>query len=49
MTDDTECLNGYNGYERATALFNDRLGTEDEESWREHAPSEPHPIVGDEQ
>ncbi len=32
MTDDTERFDGYSGYERATALFNQRLGTEDEES-----------------
>ncbi|MYL18068.1 MarR family transcriptional regulator [Halorubrum terrestre] len=49
ITDDTERLDGYNGYERATALFNQRLGTEDKESWREHAPEEPHPSVVDEQ
>jgi len=49
VTDDTERLDGYSGYERATALFNDQLGTEDKESWREHAPSEPHPSVEDEQ
>jgi Mn-dependent DtxR family transcriptional regulator len=45
VTDDTERLDGYSGYERATALFNDQLGEEDEEAWREHAPSEPHPSV----
>jgi Mn-dependent DtxR family transcriptional regulator len=49
ITDDTERLNGYSGYKRATALFNQRLGTEDKESWREHAPEEPHPSVKDEQ
>jgi len=49
VTDDEERLDGYSGYERATALFNEQLGTEDEESWREHAPSEPHPSVEDEQ
>ena len=49
VTDDTERLDGYSGYERATALFNDQLGTEDKKSWREHAPSEPHPSVGGEQ
>ena len=49
ITDDTERLDGYSGYERATALFNQRLDTEDKESWREHAPSEPHPNVEDEQ
>jgi hypothetical protein len=36
VTDDAEHLDGYSGYERATALFNDQLGTEDKESWREH-------------
>lgn len=49
VTDDEERLDGYSGYERATTLFNEQLGTEDEESWREHAPSEPHPSVEDEQ
>jgi len=47
VTDDDDRLGGYSGYERATALFNDQLGTEDEESWREHAPEEPHPSVED--
>lgn len=49
ITDDAERLAGYSGYERATALFNEQLGTEDEESWREHAPNEPHPSIEDEQ
>ena len=49
ITDDTERLDGYSGYERATALFNQRLGTEDKESWREHTPEEPHPSVESEQ
>jgi DNA-binding transcriptional ArsR family regulator len=49
ITDDNERLEGYSGYERATALFNEQLGTEDNESWREHAPSESHPSVEDEQ
>lgn len=49
VTDDTERLDGYSGYERATALFNEQLGDEDKESWREHAPSEPHPSVESEQ
>jgi Mn-dependent DtxR family transcriptional regulator len=48
VTDNTERLDEYSGYERATALFNQRLGTEDKESWREHAPEEPHPSVEDE-
>src|SRR6056297_3271794 len=45
ITDNAERLDGYSGYERATALFNQQLGTEDKESWREHAPEEPHPSV----
>ena len=49
VTDDAERLDGYSGYERATALFNDQLGAENKESWREHAPQEPHPSVKDEQ
>ena len=49
VTDDAKRLDGYSGYERATALFNDQLGAEDKESWREHAPQEPHPSVKDEQ
>jgi len=49
ITDNAERLDGYSGYERATALFNDQLGAEDTESWREHAPNEPHPSVEDEQ
>lgn len=49
VTDDAERLDGYSGYERATALFNDQLGAENKESWREHAPQEPHPSVEDEQ
>ena len=48
VTDDTECLDGYSGYSRATALFNGQLGTEDEEVWSEHAPQQPHPSVEDE-
>ncbi|WP_049935305.1 MarR family transcriptional regulator [Haloplanus natans] len=49
VTDDSERLDGYSGYERATALFNDQLGTEDKEPWRKRAPSESHPSVEDEQ
>ena len=49
VTDDAERLDGYSGYERATALFNDQLGAENRESWREHAPQEPHPNDTDEQ
>jgi hypothetical protein len=49
VTDDTERLEGYSGYERATALFNDQLGVENKETWREHAPDGSHPSVEDEQ
>lgn len=49
VTDDTERLEGYSGYERATALFNDQLGTENKEAWRAHAPDESHPSIEDEQ
>ncbi|UTF54226.1 MarR family transcriptional regulator [Natronosalvus rutilus] len=49
VTDDTDRLDGYSGYERATALFNEQLGEEDEQAWREHAPDEPHPSVENEQ
>ena len=48
VTDDDR-LEGYSGYERATALFSEQLGEEDKEAWREHAPDEPHPSVEDEQ
>jgi DNA-binding transcriptional ArsR family regulator len=49
VTDDSDRLQGYNGYERATALYNEQLGEEDKQAWREHAPEEPHPSVEDEQ
>ncbi|MFB6151723.1 MAG: MarR family transcriptional regulator [Haloarculaceae archaeon] len=48
-TADRERLEGYRGYERATALFNEQVGDEDRSEWRDHAPDEPHPSVGDEQ
>lgn len=49
ITDDTDRLEGYSGYERATALFNEELGKEDKKSWREQAPDESHPSVENEQ
>lgn len=49
VTNDAERLEGYSGYERATALFNEQFGEEDKESWREHAPDESHPNVADKQ
>jgi len=45
VTDDTERLTRYSGYERATALFDDQLGSEDTDAWRNHAPGESHPSV----
>jgi hypothetical protein len=49
VTTDDERLESYGGYERATRLFNEQLGPEDRDDWREHAPVEPHPSVGDEE
>ena len=49
VTDDQNRLEGYGGYERATALFNEQLGEENKRAWREHAPNGPHPSVEDEQ
>ncbi len=45
VTTDKDRLEGYSGYERATTLFNEQLGTEDAAAWREHAPEEPHPSI----
>ncbi|MFB6163774.1 MAG: MarR family transcriptional regulator [Haloarculaceae archaeon] len=45
VTDDEQRLQGYSGYERATALFNAQLGSEDEDAWRKQAPEAPHPSV----
>ena len=45
VTDDEERLEGYSGYERATVLFNEQLGAEDKDAWREHAPEKVHPSV----
>ena len=49
VTDDADRLDGYSGYERATALFNEQFGPEEKDSWREHAPSERHPSTENEQ
>jgi len=49
VTDNTDRLDGYSGYERATNLYNERFGEEDKETWREHAPDEPHPSAETEQ
>lgn len=48
ITDDSQRLQEYDGYSRATALFNEALGTEDGEAWAAHAPDEPHPNREDE-
>ncbi|WP_096389992.1 MarR family transcriptional regulator [Halopenitus persicus] len=48
VTDDEDRLDGYSGYERATALFNEQLGEEDKEAWRAHSPDERHPSLEDE-
>jgi len=49
VTRDEERLAEYDGYERATALFNEQFGEEDDDAWREQTPEEPHPSVEDEQ
>lgn len=49
ITNDPDRLEGYDGYERATRLFNDRFGEEDETAWHRHSPDEPHPSLGDEE
>ncbi|GAA0657736.1 MarR family transcriptional regulator [Salarchaeum japonicum] len=43
VIDDPDRLESYSGYEHATALFDDQLGEEDSDAWREHAPDESHP------
>lgn len=48
VTDDEARLDEYGGYERATRLFNEQLGREDRDAWREHAPDEPHSSADDE-
>ncbi len=48
ITRDESRLEEYGGYERATAHFNEQLGEEDKDAWREHAPEEPHPSREDE-
>ena len=45
VTDDQERLEGYRGYERASALFDEQLGAEDRDDWRDHATEEQHPSV----
>ena len=43
VIDDEERLTEYTGYARATAMFNDQLGAEDKEEWKEYAADGPHP------
>ena len=45
ITSDRERLDRYDGYARATRLFNEQLRAEDREAWESHAPDEPHPSV----
>ncbi|MDZ7746651.1 MAG: helix-turn-helix domain-containing protein [Halobacteriales archaeon] len=49
VTTDESRLTEHDGYERATALFDDQLGEEDPEAWEDEAPDEPHPSVTSEQ
>lgn len=45
IIDDMERRRAHARYERATALFNKQLGSEDPDAWREHAPDRTHPSV----
>lgn len=47
VTTDDERLQSYGGYERATALYDEQLGSESKDDWKEHAPEEPHPSLED--
>jgi len=49
VTSDTDRLDNFGSYRRATALFDEQLGGEDATAWREHAPDEQHPSVDGEQ
>ncbi len=49
VTADDRRLENHDGYARATALFNEQLGAEDSEEWKEHAPEEPHPSLTDDE
>ena len=40
---DIDRVRSHGQYERVTERLNERLGREDKEAWREHAPDEPHP------
>lgn len=45
VTSDAQRLEQHDGYGRATRLFNEQLGTEEKEAWKEHAPEDPHPSL----
>lgn len=47
ITEDEERLSNYEGYERATQLFNEQLGEEDADAWRDYAPEGGHPSTED--
>lgn len=47
VTEDEERLSNYDGYERATRVFNEQLGEEDADAWRGHAPEDDHPSTED--
>ena len=49
VTADEDRLAASSGYERATAVLNQQLGEEDEATWADEAPDEPHPSVENEQ
>lgn len=49
VTDDWGGPEGHAGYERTTAMLNDRLGAEDGKAWRGQAPNRSHPSVEDDQ
>ena len=40
-------LEDHAAYHRATALFNEQLGEENEGEWGEHAPDDAHPSLDD--
>lgn len=43
ITDEERRLRQYDGYARATALFNEQLGEEERAAWKQHASDAPHP------
>jgi len=48
-TTDDQRLTAYDGYARATAVFNKTFGEEDREAWAAHAPDEPHPSLSEDE